>query len=130
MTSRRNLPWGLALLLTLTTATAFAEPPAVMAAPVCASVDTSEAQVSQEPSTEAELAGLVCMSVRCSSVQECWDACPTASSVACTRNACSYTHSGGGGGGGPWCPASRCGADSDCHCKGSPGICVNRVCVF
>ncbi|RYZ40048.1 MAG: hypothetical protein EOO71_17670 [Myxococcaceae bacterium] len=130
MTSRRKLPWGIALLLTFATATAFAEPSTETASAVCASVESSEAQVSETPSSEAELAGLVCMTVRCSTEQECWNACPGATSVTCSRNACSYTYPGGGGGGGPTCPSTRCIDDSDCSCKGSPGTCVNRACVF
>ncbi|RKH20683.1 hypothetical protein D7Y13_35255 [Corallococcus praedator] len=134
MTSRRKLPWSLALLLTFATATAFAEPSASPSAgtspAVCASVESSEAQVSEAPPSEAELAGLVCSIGRCTTVEDCWNACPNASSAACTRNACSYTYPGGGGGGGPTCPSSRCIEDSDCSCKGTPGSCVNRACVY
>ncbi|RKG93696.1 hypothetical protein [Corallococcus terminator] len=130
MKSRRNLPWGLALLLTFATTTAFAEPSAETASAVCASVESSEAQVSEATPGEAELASLACVTVRCTTAQECWNACPGASSVSCSRNACSYTMPGGGGGGGPTCPSTRCIEDSDCNCKGSPGYCVNRACVF
>jgi hypothetical protein len=124
---RRALSWSIALLLSFTAATAVAEPSApaleLMEQAVCASVDASE------PPSDAS-ASLVCMSVRCSSEQDCWNACPGAQSVSCTRNACSYQLPGGGGGGGPTCPATRCIEDMDCECRGVPGVCVNRACRF
>lgn len=119
---RRHLPWGLALLLSFTAAIA-AEP----VQPQSSSVEQSSAEVG----APEQLEGLLCLSVRCSTEDDCWNACPSATSVSCTRNACSYTTSGGGGGGGgPFCPATRCIDDSDCVCNGSPGICENRACSF
>ncbi|QRK05319.1 hypothetical protein JQX13_34725 [Archangium violaceum] len=120
---RRHLPWSLALLLSVT---------AAIAAESVQHQYASDEQSSAEVSAPEQIEGLVCLSVRCITEDDCWNACPTATSVSCTRNACSYTTSGGGGGGGggPLCPATRCIDDSDCSCNGSPGVCVNRACAY
>ncbi|WP_141258503.1 MULTISPECIES: hypothetical protein, partial [unclassified Myxococcus] len=100
MPSRRHsLSWSVAVLLTFAATAASAESPepnvAVASAAVCSQSVQSDAEVS-----EPDLSGLACVIVRCSSEQQCWDACPTARTATCSRNACSYTYGGGGGGGG------------------------------
>ncbi|WNG46311.1 hypothetical protein F0U60_20935 [Archangium minus] len=127
---RRHLPWGLALLLSVTAA--IAAEPSASSEPVQLRYASDE-QSSAEVSAPEQIEGLLCLSVRCSTEDDCWNACPTATSVSCTRNACSYTTSGGGGGGGgggPFCPATRCIDDSDCVCSGTQGICENRACSY
>ncbi|RKH54081.1 hypothetical protein D7X55_14230 [Corallococcus sp. AB049A] len=131
--SRRSLSWSVAVLLSFAATTAFAEPSApvleLATQAVCAASDSSEALTS-EPTPE-EAAGLICFSVRCSSEADCWNACPNANSVTCTRNACSYVlPGGGGGGGGPTCPSTRCIDDSDCVCGTTQGWCNNRACAY
>ncbi|MBZ4373846.1 hypothetical protein [Corallococcus sp. AS-1-6] len=133
MSSRRSLSWSVAVLLSFAATASFAEPaaPAMELATraVCAATESSEALTS-EPTPE-EAAGLLCISVRCSSEDDCWNACPNALSVTCTRNACSYEISGGGGGGGgPTCPSTRCIDDSDCVCGTTQGWCNNRACAY
>lgn len=131
---RRHLPWSLALLLSFTAA--IAAEPSTSSEPQSEPVQLQYAsgeQSSAEVSAPEPIEGLVCLSVRCITEDDCWNACPSATSVSCTRNACSYSTSGGGGGGGgggPFCPATRCIDDSDCSCNGSPGVCVNRACSF
>ncbi|NVJ10303.1 hypothetical protein HUW63_34435 [Myxococcus sp. AM001] len=132
MPSRRHrLSWSVAVLL------AFAPPAASAESPEPHVAVASAAECSQRVQSDAELregdvSGLVCMSVRCSSDQECRDACPTARTATCSFNACSYTYSGGGGGGGggPTCPSTRCIDDADCVCRGVQGYCANRACAY
>lgn len=126
--SRRSLSWSVAVLLSFAATTAFAEPSAqaleLATQAVCAATDASEP-------TPEEAAGLICLSVRCASEDDCWNACPDARSVTCVRNACSYELSGGGGGGGgPTCPSTRCIDDSDCVCGTTQGGCNNRACAY
>ncbi|NTX62041.1 hypothetical protein HUA74_15370 [Myxococcus sp. CA051A] len=117
MSLRRVLPWSLALLLSFTTAV-FAEP-------------TATEVLAPESSEPQDAASLVCVAVRCSTVSECWAACPGASSVSCVSNGCRYTlPGGGGGGGGPWCELTRCSDDADCVCKGQQGYCEARACQY
>jgi len=125
MSLRRVLPWSLALFLSFTTAVS-AEPSNTEAAPI----ESSE-ELRAETSEPQDAASLVCVAVRCSTVSECWAACPGASSVSCVSNGCRYTlPGGGGGGGGPTCPLTRCSDDADCVCKGQQGYCETRACRY
>ncbi|RKH56903.1 hypothetical protein [Corallococcus aberystwythensis] len=129
---RRSLSWSVAVLLSFAATLSFAEPSAptleMAGQAVCAATESDEA-LSSEPTSE-EAAGLVCFAVRCSSEDDCWNACPNARSVACTRTVCSYQLPGGGGGGGPTCPSTRCIDDSDCVCGTAQGYCNNRACAY
>ncbi len=123
---RRHLPWSLVLVLCITTAVS-AEPTGTQGSEQAELCSSDE----QSTSSEAETAeSLICMSVRCSSEQDCWNACPGAISVSCNFNACSYQYSTGGGGGGGFCPSTRCIDDSDCVCQGQQGYCANRACTY
>ncbi|AEI66888.1 hypothetical protein [Corallococcus macrosporus] len=132
MSSRRpSLSWSVAVLLAFTAATASAEPSESTLTLASAAVCSQGTPSSSDVRAADEASGLVCISVRCSSDQDCWDACPTARTAACSRNACSYTHGGGGGGGGgPVCPSTRCIDDADCVCQGTQGYCFNRACSY
>lgn len=126
---RQSLPWSIALLLAFA-ATVSAEPSATEATSMESRTDSSEELVA-ETSEPQDAASLVCVAVRCSTVSECWSACPGASSVSCVSNGCRYTYpGGGGGGGGPTCPLTRCSDDSDCVCKGQQGYCDTRACRY
>jgi hypothetical protein len=124
MSLRRVLPVSIALFLSFAT-TVTAEPSATEASQSEAVLYSTE-----EISAESDAASLVCLAVRCSSVSECWAACPSASSVSCVNNGCRYTYPGGGGGGGPTCPLTRCADDSDCVCNGRQGYCDTRACRY
>ncbi|MFP2929019.1 hypothetical protein ACLESO_28230 [Pyxidicoccus sp. 3LG] len=128
MSLRRALPWSVALLLSFTAAVS-AEPSTTEASQSEPVLYSSE-ELRSETSEPQDASSLICLSVRCSSVSECWAACPSASSVSCTNNACRYTYPGGGGGGGPTCPSSRCIDDSDCVCSGRQGYCDMRACRY
>ncbi|MFP2960551.1 hypothetical protein ACLEPN_22700 [Myxococcus sp. 1LA] len=133
MPSRRHsLSWSVAVLLAFAAASASAEPSESTLPLASAAVCSQSTPSTSDVRVEEEASGLVCMSVRCSSEQECWDACPTARSVTCSRNACSYTFGGGGGGGGggPFCPTTKCSDDADCVCRGTQGYCFNRACSY
>ncbi|MBN8466279.1 hypothetical protein JYJ95_07130 [Corallococcus exiguus] len=130
MSSRRSLSWSVAVLLSFAATAAFAEPSAPALEMATQAVCAAAEAMSSEPTPE-EAAGLICLSVRCSSEADCWNACPNARSVTCERNACSYQlPGGGGGGGGPTCPSSRCIDDSDCVCGTRQGYCNNRACTY
>jgi hypothetical protein len=129
MSLRRALPWSVALILSF--ATAVSAEPSVTEVSQSEPVLYSSEELRAESSEVQDAATLICLSVRCTSESDCWAACPSASSVSCTSNACRYTYpGGGGGGGGPTCPATRCIDDSDCVCSGRQGYCDARVCRY
>jgi hypothetical protein len=130
MSLRRSLPWSIALLLSFAAAVS-AEPSATVARPSEPVLYSSD-DLRSETSEPQDAASLICVAVRCSTASECWAACPSASSVSCVNNGCSYTYSGGGGGGGggPSCPLTRCSDDSDCVCSGQQGYCDGRACRY
>ncbi|WP_426751903.1 hypothetical protein [Myxococcus sp. Y35] len=134
MSSRRHsLSWSVALLLTFAASTASATEPAGTSLAVAEPSVCSQQVQSDALADEGELSGLVCLSVRCSTDQECQAACPTARTATCSGNACSYTFGGGGGGGGPGgpsCPSTRCMYDDDCVCNGVQGYCAGRACAY
>lgn len=131
MSSRRHsLSWSVAVLLAFAATAASAEPPEPNVA-VASAAECSQSVPSDAEYSEGDLSGLACVSVRCSSDQDCRNACPTARTATCSFNACSYTYSGGGGGGGgPTCPVTKCSADADCVCRGVQGYCANRACAY
>ncbi|AKQ66573.1 hypothetical protein A176_003485 [Myxococcus hansupus] len=132
MSSRRHsLSWGVALLLTLAASAAGATEPTASPAVLAEQSACSQELQSDARNTEGDVSGLVCVSVRCSSDQDCVQACPSARTATCSRNACSYTYGGGGGGpGGPTCPSTRCMYDEDCVCRGVQGYCNVRACAY
>ncbi|GHG99621.1 hypothetical protein [Comamonas sp. JC664] len=134
MSSRRHsLSWGVALLLTLTASAAGATEPTASVSVLAEQSACAQAVESDARSTgdEGDLSSLVCVTVRCSSDQDCVQACPTARTATCSRNACSYTYGGGGGGGGGSpCPSTRCMYDEDCVCRGVQGYCNVRACAY
>ncbi|MCE9669270.1 hypothetical protein LY474_15775 [Myxococcus stipitatus] len=127
MTSlRKHLPWSAVALFALCAGVFFS-------APAQAS-DTDDAVCLGGPSEAEAARGAICFQALCSDESDCWNACPSAQSVACVQYACEYTYSGGGGGGGgggPLCHAQFCSEDSDCSCNGRPGFCgADSVCQF
>ncbi|WP_164019770.1 hypothetical protein [Pyxidicoccus trucidator] len=130
MSLRRALPWSIALLLSFA-ATVSAEPSATEASQSEPALYSSE-ELRAETSGPEDVSTLACVAVRCTDASECWNACPSASSVSCVNNGCRYTYpgGGGGGGGGPTCPLTRCSDDADCVCKGQQGYCEVRACRY
>lgn len=85
------------------------------------------------PTTSADwLEASWCVVAFCSQESDCWAACPSAQSVECINDVCTYHYpsSGGGGGGGNGCGQSFCWWDGDCSCNGSFGLCDQGVCRF
>ena len=120
---RKQLPWGVAVLLAVS-AVVFGGSPA--------SAEPSEETVCAEAASAEEAQLNICYRAFCHEESDCWDACPAALSVSCTRGVCYYQQpTGGGGGGGPVCPQQFCGSDFDCSCNGQPGVCgANNTCYY
>ncbi|MCP3104588.1 hypothetical protein LZ198_37570 [Myxococcus sp. K15C18031901] len=124
---RKHLPWSAAALLAL-----FAV--VLSAAPAQASDMDGDAVCIGSAQQEKAGAAALCFQAFCSDASDCWNACPSAQSVACVNDACEYTYrggGGGGGGGGPICHAQFCSEDSNCNCNGRPGYCgTDYTCHF
>ncbi|GEN05282.1 hypothetical protein SAMN05443572_1011174 [Myxococcus fulvus] len=121
---RKQLPWGLAVLLAVSAVVLGAAP---------ASAESSDDGVCAEEAVSDEATQLnICYRAFCHEESDCWNACPGALSVSCTRGVCYYQQpTGGGGGGGPVCPQQFCGSDFDCSCNGRPGVCgANNTCYY
>lgn len=94
----------------------------------CGQIDVLLGTVEPVPVSECEISF-------CVTVQDCYDACPEATSASCVNNACQYDSGGGGGGGGGGeCNISVCTSDQECYeaCpEASFAYCdSNNACVY
>ncbi|QRK11294.1 hypothetical protein JQX13_15170 [Archangium violaceum] len=130
MPLRHLLSWSAALLVSFAPVV-HAEPSTGLAsapAAICEGSSRGDASLAEQESTTAAL----CHEALCETEQDCWNACPSARTVACVQFSCQYTYgSGGGGGGGPFCAEQFCSEDWECECNGRPGYCgADSICHF
>ncbi|NVJ24340.1 MULTISPECIES: hypothetical protein [Myxococcus] len=122
---RKRLPWTVVALLALFAGVFSARP---------ARAESSEEPVCVGAEKEADpqaLSDSACYQSFCVDESHCWDACPSAQSVACVGGICHYTQQPGGGGGGPSCPMSFCSDDYHCSCKEAQGYCgSDNICHY